>query len=448
MHPPFTPLVTQPEPPARDRTLTAMRWWAAAVIPVMVILPMYVFPIVIGRPIEVYDGRRLIQIVWAGALVGFLLAPRVRAASAAVWSGLPRPVQLGAAVYVLGALLSALLSVAPAYALRGWALMTLLLVVALPLASLLAPLRPKLLELTGLTLVLYGILVFPDPALHGFANPRFQAQVMAVAAPALLFAGNLPLALMAAPGLAVGLTHGSRALVLTLVVVTVLGSSLWPERRRRVLPALAGLALAALLLGVLADRGYEPEMDRPLLEREDSEEPTSVVSRLDLWQATLARFLDAPVLGIGPDLLARAPGIGFEAGAHPHNAVLMIAAETGLVGLLGIGMIVLTALARVLRVDPARRPWALALLGGGFDSLLSGTIVTPASQTMFLLALALVLPATPSDTPPRSRARTGWVLLGLGAAAFVIILLTLDLPSERVTGPFFRPRFFESGITP
>lgn len=421
----------------------AWQWWAASIVPAMIIIPFYLFPITPGGwLITAYDGRRLLELVWAAGLVLVLLRPATRMAAVRTWLRFPRSTRIAITVFLLGALVSSLLSSAPAYALRGWALMTLLLVGVLSLAAILGPIRSKVLEWTGLTLLLYGILVFTEPGAHGFANPRFQGQVLAVTVPALLYAGILPLALMAAPALAAGIINGSRAMILTIAFMTVATPFMWSDRRRRVGAGLAGLALTACLMGILLWLGQDTPAGAAVIERGSS-------GRLTLWGEALQRFASAPILGIGPEMMARAPGSG-PGNAHPHNSVLLVAVETGLVGLLSIGFLAWQGLTRLPRLDPDRRPWGLAVGAGAFHSLFSGTIIMPASQAILVLALALALPDADGEAGAPARPATGWTLVLVGAAALAIVLATLWLPSAGSGalegGPY--PRFFVDGLTP
>jgi hypothetical protein len=99
-----------------------------------------------------------------------------------------------------------------------------------------SPWRTRALEILALTLVFYAITTLPSPLEHGFYHPRFLGQVIGVAAPALLFSGSAILALMGAPALALEIVNGSRALMVTMVFVTIAALVLWPDRRRRMLP--------------------------------------------------------------------------------------------------------------------------------------------------------------------------------------------------------------------
>lgn len=414
--------------------------WAAAIVPVMFILPMYIFPFPIG--VSNYNGRRFIEILWAAGLLVAFVQPSIRSRCASMWAGLSTGTRVGAMAFLGWSLLSALLASAPSYSLREWSLTTLLLVAALPLAAVLGARRTKTLEVIGLSLVLYAILVGADPLKHGFGHPRFLGQALAVVVPAVLFSGNLILALISAPALAIGILNGSRALMLTMVVVTMAAFVLWPNRRERMGPGLAGLAVAALLVGAFALLGVDSSLQAAI------ERGTSSTGRTSMWLDAIGRFARAPLLGVGPGMLARAPGVANWAG-HPHNSVLLIAAEMGIVGLAATAVLVTQGIRRLPRLTTDRRPWALALIGGGFHSLFSGTTVMPASQVMLVLALALALPGAEDGGASADSGRaTCWVLAGLGVAAFVILLATFSLPGADITTGMVGPRFFQRGLIP
>lgn len=417
---------------------TGLLAWGVAIVPAMFILPMYVFPIPQPFGVGTYAGRRLLEILWLSGVVLFLLRPAIRSAAAATWAGLPSVSRWAAVTFLGGSLLSAVMSSAPAYALREWALYALLLVAVLPLSAVLRP-TSKLLEAIALTLVLYAILIATNPLEHGFSHPRFQGQALAVIAPPVLFSGNLMLALMSAPALASGILNGSRALVFAIAMVVLAVLVLWRRRRRVIVPSLGGLALTAFLVAVYVAIGTDSSLAAAV------DRGTSSTGRIEVWIVALERLAEAPLLGIGPGVLAREPGmVGWA--SHPHNSVLLVAAETGLVGLASITVLVMQGLIRLPRLTLRRRPWALALIGGGAHSLLSGTTVMPTSQAMLVLALALVLPgerAIPRDQ--QKSGATGWVVVAVGAVAIVVLMVTLimlGLDGVRGQGP----RFFFGGI--
>lgn len=424
-------------------TIRLLQVWALSALPLLILLPMYVFPLSLGETtIGMYDGRRTLEVLWAAGLLGALLHSGVRDRTIRIWREVPFAVRAGGGGLLLTALVSALVSDAPSYALRGWALLALLLTATLPLAAVLADHRRRTLEVLGLTLVLYGILTFPDPFLHGFVNPRFQGQILAVASPALLFSGSHLLAVMSAPALAVGLVNGSRALVLALVVAFAAAALLWPDRSKRLLSATSGSAVAGLLFAVLALQGHlgavTDAVGRGAVSR----------SRLAYWADALGQFASSPVMGVGPEMLARNPGLAGVA-AHPHNTLVLIVAETGILGLAFLGIGLYGVLKGIRSRDVASRHWILALVAGGAHSMVSGTVIMPAAQMLLMLAASMVI-----NIPPDSRRllrgyRVGFttVLASIGIGALILLAVTWSLPSAPVTGTPW-PRFFQHGILP
>jgi O-antigen ligase len=418
--------------------------WALAIIPAMFLLPLYVYPFNAG-PSHAYTWRRILQILWAAVFLLPVLWPPIRSGVARIWLGLPLSTRSAAGIFVAGALLSAAVSSSPVYALREWALFVLLFVVSLTIGAILSTRGRVVLVCLALTLLAYAIALLPAPLEHGFHHPRFLGQAIAVAAPVLLFSGNLVLALVAAPALAVGVLNGSRALVLTIIVITIAAIWLWEDRRVRMIPAAAGLAASTVLVLILVGVGHDSSLQAAV------ERGTTLTGRGTIWRESFELFLQAPLLGIGPGMLARLPLLG-RWSTHPHNSLFLIAAETGLVGLVSIGALVFQGLKRLPRLAADRRPWALALLAGGFHSMFSGTIIVPTSQVLLVLALGMVL-RVPPDEESASWGGTAWLIPAVGAISVAVLFVTLGLTigdfGFKVEGDRpFGVRFFSPGAIP
>jgi O-antigen ligase len=432
------------EPATSD--VPTMFWavWALAIIPAMFILPLYLYPFTAG-PNHAYTWRRILEIFWAAPFVLPLLWPPIRGVAARIWRELPALTRWAVGIFVAGTLLSSVLSSAPVYALREWALIVLLLVVALTLGAILSSRGRIVLVVLALTLLVYAIALLPAPLEHGFHHPRFMGQALAVATPVLLFSGNMVLALVAAPALALGVVNGSRALVLTIIVITIAAMWLWEDRRARMIPAAAGLAVTTVLALILVTVGHDDAVQGAL------ERGTTLTGRGTIWWESFERFLQAPLLGIGPGMLARLPLLGGWS-THPHNSLFLIAAETGLVGLVSVGAVVFQGLKRLPRMAADLRPWALALLAGGFHSMLSGTIIVPTSQVLLVLALGMVLRVPPHESRT-SGGGTAWLIPAVGAISVAVLFVTLGLTlgdfGAGVEGVrFFGVRFFSPGAIP
>lgn len=81
--------------------------------------------------------------------------------------------------------------------------------------------------------------------------------------------------------------------------------------------------------------------------------------RLDIWVFTVNNLLDAPWTGQGFEAL-RYLGTGDVLRIHPHNGILQIWLETGLVGILLAAFALGAFLSWLRNLNPQLRPWALA----------------------------------------------------------------------------------------
>jgi O-antigen/teichoic acid export membrane protein/O-antigen ligase len=132
----------------------------------------------------------------------------------------------------------------------------------------------------------------------------------------------------------------------------------------------------------------------------------SATVRLDLWAAAVRMFADHPVLGVGflgfrhrladyflPQQTGAAAGLRLDLLAHPHNFLLTVLVETGLVGgLLLAGLLVLVGRA-VWRGYRARRDWppeaaVLAAAGVGACSLTGEPLLALPVLVPFVLLVA------------------------------------------------------------
>jgi O-antigen ligase len=327
---------------------------------------------------------------------------------------------------------------------------TLLLVALLPLSELWRGQEEPVRLTIAVTLLLYGILTVVEPGVHGFAHPRFQGQFLAITAPVVLFAGDFTLALFAAPALAGGILNGSRALMATLVGIVIVALVPWAERRRRLLPALAGLGVAvALVVGSGLLTGVSDELAAAAVRG------TSDTGRLVTWAEVLRMVAERPFLGVGPGLTALEPGLLRWAG-HPHNVTLTVLGEVGVVGLLLTALILVQFVRTGLAAPPRLRPWILAVVAALGHGQLSGTFVMPGAQVALAVVAGVILaettpPTASEDAPsesPKTR-RRGWILVALGGLAVAILVATLDLPMSRPASPStWAPRFWIPGVIP
>lgn len=123
----------------------------------------------------------------------------------------------------------------------------------------------------------------------------------------------------------------------------------------------------------------------------------SLSGRSELWAMAWTQIQAHPWLGIGPMHLAAIP---FKYGAHPHNAILQLAAEWGVLATLAIilpavfGIYHLLARLRQPAYDSTNillTCLSASLLAAGAQSMVDGVIVMPYSQLWLALIVGWAL---------------------------------------------------------
>jgi O-antigen ligase len=390
--------------------------------------------IILGRsPATILIG------VAAGIALTLVALPR-RAADYRRWLADPLVVVLAAAF--LSWLASAtLVTIHPGFSLWLWAATLLTLLAGVVIRAALAPapaawtLALRVLVAAAIAVGAFGVVALvalpeaigwirPRPvrtaldaevALKGFAN------VMPCLAPLLVLAAFRlrgawrALALLAlALGAGIVLGTGSRAALAgyagAALAVVAVRFVLALAPRWRVAALLAALALAVAGAVIVVERLPKGEFAGP----ETLRLPASVVDghRQVIWGFVVERGAERPLLGWGPGTSGRMPGAKRMVPhynqqyvpAHPHNWLIQLFGETGLVGL-GLALLALGLYVVGLARRADRHPGgggamaALALAGAFFVSNLANfSIWNVWWQAMFfgLTALALATPPRPS----------------------------------------------------
>ena len=120
-------------------------------------------------------------------------------------------------------------------------------------------------------------------------------------------------------------------------------------------------------------------------------------TRFSMWDEALELWRNKPWWGYGGmSYTDKQGGVTFSFG-HPHNSIVQILYEYGLMGFIALAVAVLVLLKQVVfhlineSADRLLVPVLVALLGGAGLSLVSGVIVMPFSQlVLFVLILVLV----------------------------------------------------------
>ena len=438
-----------------------------------------------------HNEHRLLQVtaLCATAFLLFALAivPEARA-------GLPR-VALSVRVLLLLAAVSAMQSLYPWHAFGELALLVSLGGLAM-LTATLARLFPKQAAMAVRSAVVliaftqvFGVaarygsaLVIGAPidqqvAILGYSNPRFPSALYALLMPFLVAIAvdshhQASAQRRAAWALLVALwcinfALGTRAVfAATAAGVLALGLLGQAAAARRFGLALLGTMLAGGALfylawlwlpGLLQTGGGLPDRLDELASPNGRE-----LLLASAWQAMRAH----PWMGLGPMHFAAIDGVW---AAHPHNAALQIASETGLPALLVAlwAAIKLVRLGRgALQGSPAEELWLargtfLAILVGGALAMVDGVHVMPVSQSLLAIVVGLAVGIKRPSLAGANESQHGQ---RRAAAAVALLVATLFLSayaadtyrqhSEQEAaykakfgqGRYFVPRFWQQGL--
>lgn len=290
------------------------------------------------------------------------------------------------------------------------------LALGFPVASL--PLRP-----------LYG---------GGLAQiPAWLVDVVLLCAPVVvvsLWVARMRVAavVLAVAGAVTIVLSGTRSVLLLVVVLGVLGTVLIVrDRGGRRVALLASLAAAvvvivALPVVLLASRSFD-------------------AGRSSLWASAVAGFVSSPVVGTGPgtyavgrmddtvDALSRL--------AHPdaNNAILTMSSDSGLVGLIGLGLAAVAyvvAMRTAWRLDPLGRPVAaanllsLALFAG--HAMVEMVFALIGVVMLFLAGISLASTTGLAANASAGR-RSRWLDSALAAGLVVIVVSSIVIGRTEMT---------------
>lgn len=308
----------------------------------------------------------------------------------------------------------------------------------------------------------------------GFSNRRFLGQFLTIAIPiagAAAARARTPalraLAAVLLPGAwMLAFVSASRGTVFALVAAALcaallLGRRVLPSVRQHAVAAGIGLAAYLLLFVVLPALASVPVA----LETRAGNVASSS-GRTAIWAHVATLPLAHPWLGIGPMGLASEPYRGMPV-AHPHNAVLQIAAEWGLPALLALGVAAILA-GRTVRRHFMERPGErdaldtalpVAVAAWAWHSLVDGAMVMPVTQVAAMVAVGWCLGRLPAREPPRPAfaatrraVAAGVLLLATGALSLAgpeLARVMAGLPPvAESSGTDGVPRFWQRGWIP
>ena len=233
-------------------------------------------------------------------------------------------------------------------------------------------------------------------AFGGGPNVFVRIQILGViSAVALTLVTRRLLPLVAVPlFLLAAVLSGSRAGLLAGAVVGAVALLKLRHRLRAgpVAAAGAGLALAAAAVWAFAPPAFTDLFEERFVEQTVRQRYLS--DRTDIWAAAWRLAVEHPVAGAGLDGFYGLVGVnrGIE---YPHNYVLGVAAEAGLIGVVLLGVAVLL--------------WTGAVRGGGHRPQMTGL----AAAAAVFVALSSLFSGDYYD------ARLAWMFAALAAAAAV-----------------------------
>jgi O-antigen ligase len=232
------------------------------------------------------------------------------------------------------------------------------------------------------------------------AVPLYVVPLIGIAASLVLYERDRRVRIVSAVFLAIGLAStflslsrgGYFALAVMALILAIVNRYRW-----YLLPAVVVAGAAMSRIPAIASRlAHEFNLSDP---------NNTFVSRLDLWQATLRMLRDHPILGTGMFGFARSiqpyrGGVYEENLIYPHNIVLNMWTETGLLGVVSFGWL----LVQTFRVS--WRGWT------------SGPLPWRAIQLGIVLAMAAIIVHGLVDVPyfKNDLALEFWTFLGLAWA--------------------------------
>lgn len=306
-----------------------------------------------------------------------------------------------------------------------------------------------------------------DVLILGYANPRFPSAFHVLMLPFLAAAASdrQERTLVRVPAFvslcflwAINLGLGTRGIWLAFAVglpasMILLG----PGSSKRLTIALVLGCVAGILLYAVLFRFGPSTVGNGTAVPSPLDNVNTVTSRDVLWQLSWQAIRSSPFLGIGPMQFA---SYGSQVGAHPHNWMLQIGSEWGLVALALLlwGLYVLMQLVRRARGESRLVAPVTAVLAALVLGLVDGNLIMPVSQTGFFLVLGLLVGtlAPRHEVNPAPRGRLVLICTFGAAAATMLPMYAVESYSLQPTeisrfqnahpGMWMVPRFWEQGL--
>jgi O-antigen ligase len=222
-------------------------------------------------------------------------------------------------------------------------------------ASLVVPAVFAILQLVGSAPVepLYGPAIDVGRIQGTFVHPNAFATYLVVVIPLALallrhVGTRVRVALVgcaAVAGVLLLFTYARAAWIAGLLAVLVVG---WKQDKRIIAVLLGGVLLLTVAVPSVSTRLGELGQSRDEL----TEDPNSLVWRIEYWGRILPSISESPVTGIGLGMVERDQAEGLP----PHNVFVQAAAETGLAGVTALVLLVAALFGDLRRALASARP--------------------------------------------------------------------------------------------
>ena len=141
---------------------------------------------------------------------------------------------------------------------------------------------------------------------------------------------------------------------------------------------------------------------------EAEEKSPSIGTRTEMWAQTAQKITEAPLLGYGQNNWRTKVAASNDANAHPHNMIMQVLFDWGIVGALSLAVIALTGLSRLRGWIAAGPSVALPAMGGlaglGAMSMTDGVLFFAFPQFVIAVCigvLASIQTSRGDDAAPR-----------------------------------------------
>ncbi|QQX80634.1 O-antigen ligase family protein [Shewanella sp. KX20019] len=287
--------------------------------------------------------------------------------------------------------------------------------------------------------------------LSGYVNVRFFNQLQVMLVPLLFLPffcqgltkfGRVSIVVIALHWTVLLQTEARGGILSLILALSVMLYFLSPDTRKKMVFTM----LKSMLIGMSLWLVFIILIPYWLMEGSNFQIRTGSSGRIDLWLYVLKSIPEQPWLGFGPMSFTWAEGRPLP-NAHPHNSVMQLLYEYGVVACIAVTAWVLSCVYRCLAgiqeaINDHSVPVTYAVLAGLIYSLISGVLVMPMAQ--FLLVFLLAIQVQFCTNSLRKIGLEGRVLL-FAALTIIIYLLLSSYQNEELLPALF-PRLWLNGL--